>query len=315
MKTYVIIVLYYFYKHYYMSEKNNEIEVIDFEEPTTSKENNDTWSEPTKKNINIFDEFDTSDSLSEEISKVNKKENKDVYYYLSVMWKIFQITFFIFIFIFIFLFVYIYIQKDETVASKSYLNPVCEIMIWDSDLLVNGNCSSISYLEKHYKKELDDLKNTQATKIIKILPMVYEYENFTNTREVSFLLDKTKNRLDVIDVLSRFNALKNDFTGIEKKKLQCVNFEINVEEKILFAKCSTFLWWYDRVIWFSWNKNDSKARGSSISLANSFLNYIQKNNEYFSLVDRQKNFKVQDIASDSGYTNKTDFNLKLKINF
>jgi hypothetical protein len=58
-----------------------------------------------------------------------------------------------------------------------------------------------------------------------------------------------------------------------------------------------------------------------LSVANSFLNYLEKKQDNgFTLIDRQKLFEIVNVAWDSdiwrttGYTKKTTFNIKLRIN-
>jgi hypothetical protein len=78
------------------------------------------------------------------------------------------------------------------------------------------------------------------------------------------------------------------------------------------------------IVWFSWNteKKDEYVSWTSLSLANSFLNYIEKKKDSgFTIIDKQKLFEVEPVSWDSdiwrttGYTKKTTFNIKLKINF
>ena len=72
------------------------------------------------------------------------------------------------------------------------------------------------------------------------------------------------------------------------------------------------------IIWFSWDKNNESdsLSGTSISLANSFINYLEKNaKKYFLVVNRQKTFDLEDIDGNDWYTKKTSFDLNLKINF
>ena len=88
---------------------------------------------------------------------------------------------------------------------------------------------------------------------------------------------------------------------------------------ILSMKCQAFAWWYtSEIIWFSGNKNSKQdsLNGTSISIANSFINFLEKNaTKYFLVVERQKIFESQPVIWKDGYTNQTNFDLKLKINF
>jgi hypothetical protein len=84
-------------------------------------------------------------------------------------------------------------------------------------------------------------------------------------------------------------------------------------ENIFKARCEAFSAWYeDEIKWFD-GTDDFFIKGTSISIANSFLNFIEKNSDAFILLDRQKIFSSQNIIWDStGFTNKTIFYLKLK---
>jgi hypothetical protein len=54
---------------------------------------------------------------------------------------------------------------------------------------------------------------------------------------------------------------------------------------------------------------------TSISIANSFLNYIEKQSTVFSIVNKQKVFRSETILWEkTNFTNKTQFNLVLNYN-
>jgi hypothetical protein len=81
--------------------------------------------------------------------------------------------------------------------------------------------------------------------------------------------------------------------------------------------CIAYSAWYEKWIrWFDW-KNDIKSlvKWTSLSIANSFLNYINLESNIFIIIDRQKIFKSENIIwNKTGFTSKTRFNLKLKFN-
>jgi hypothetical protein len=79
--------------------------------------------------------------------------------------------------------------------------------------------------------------------------------------------------------------------------------------------CSAFSAWYEK--WFKWfdAESDNSIKWTSISIANSFLNYISKTSKIFIIEDRQKIFNSESIVWDkTDFTNKTTFSLKLKYN-
>jgi hypothetical protein len=54
-----------------------------------------------------------------------------------------------------------------------------------------------------------------------IIEKLYEVENFTKSKEVIFLLDKSSNKLKVLSILEEFDNLKNQFDNLDKEKIQC----------------------------------------------------------------------------------------------
>lgn len=286
------------------NEKNSE--VIDFSDVSAS-------SKKDKKKINIFDDFNTDKSLQEEVKWLKKKEEKDMFFYISIASKVLQISFFILFFIVLIWWIYVFIQKNEDINSQSFLDPVCGVFSWGVPN-PETNCASITYSNTYYKNKLEELKKSQVKEIVSILPAIYEKKSFENSKEVSFLLDKTEDRLKTLEIISEFDKLKNEYTWFEKRKITCENFSIDSSKNTLTANCSAYSKWYEWSIkWFSWEWK--LIKWTSISVANSFLNFIEKKSEYFSLIERQKIFKVENIIdSETAYTKKTDFKLKLKIN-
>ncbi|MDR1945361.1 MAG: hypothetical protein LBQ59_04830 [Candidatus Peribacteria bacterium] len=69
---------------------------------------------------------------------------------------------------------------------------------------------------------------------------LYEKENFLKSKDVTFLLDKSNNRLQIIEVLERFDSLKKDFLNVDKSRIQCRNIDINSVDKILNLTCDAY---------------------------------------------------------------------------
>lgn len=294
-----------------MSENKNEFETIDFS--VADNEVKNTSNKPDNKNI--FSEFNTDSSLQTEIKKI---EEKNKIYYLSISLKILQWIFLILVIVVWILLSYIFIQKSESFVDNISLNPICYIFNWDIWIIWSW-CSSVTVNNSSINTELNELYNSQTTSILSILPTIYETESFLNAKEVSFLVDKTENKLKVLDIIEKFDYFKNQFTWIEKKKLQCFDLEINQLNKILSMKCEAYSSWYSsEIIWFSWDKSAiwDFLNWTSISIANSFINFLNKNAwKYFLVIDRNKKFKSENVDWKDWYTNKTNFELKLKINF
>lgn len=279
--------------------------------------NSETSSVETSKNI--FDEFSTDSSLINEVEKLKEEQTKDMFYYLSMISKVFQKIFILILVFFIFSYWFIFIQKNETFSDNALIDSVC-FLFSDSSIEKpewTTYCSSISYVKSYYKNKLTLLKQEQSKKILENLVKIYEQENFTKTKEMSFLINKWKETSWILQILEKFNTLKNDFWWIDKSRIQCEKLEINFTNKTLNMKCISYSQWYERwIIWFSWKKNYDEIWWTSISIANSFLNYIEKNSSDFTLTERQKIFSSENVIWETNwYTNKTSFDVILKINF
>lgn len=287
--------------------ENNNFETIDFEEIKADEVKIETPK-------NIFSDFNTDTSL-ENIPLKQKKEN-DLIYKLNISLRIFQTLLVIIIIALILGFSYIFIQKDENSMDNTFLEPICFIFNWDIETTW---CPSISYTKQRVENELKEIWMKQSKMILSILPIIYERNNFLNTKEISFLKDKSLHKLEVLEVLEKFDYFKSEFTWYEKKKIRCKDITINSETKILSMKCEAYsASSISGIIWFSWDKNNEadSLSGTSISLANSFINYLEKNaKKYFLVVNRQKTFDLEDVDGNDWYTKKTSFDLNLKINF
>lgn len=287
-----------------MPENKNEFETIDF-----SAENNE------KNNVsNLFSDFNTDISMEKDLKE---KKDKNMFYYLQISLKIFQITTWIFVFILILFLSYIFVQKSENIVDNHYLDPICFILNGEVPVLWWG-CSSVTVNEKILDEEKNRIKEEYSKQVLWILPTVYETESFLNTKEVDFLVSKSKSKLKVLDILEKFDFYKSDFTWFDKKKIQCSEISIDWKNKILSMKCEAYAAWYTKIIWFSWDKTKEQdyVNWTSVSIANSFINFLEKNaKKYFLVIDRQKLFESEVLKWIDWYTNKTTFNLKLKINF
>ena len=258
---------------------------------------------------NIFEWFEKDDKLNQEVIEKEEGEKRDLMFYLFYISRTLEVLFFILFFIVIITYWYIVIQKNEWLNNSSSLDPFCGIVLWDIKN-TDTYCSSIYFLNKKYISELDDLRNKQATQIIQILKDVYEIENFTKSNEIEFLLSKKQDRLKVLDILEEFDNLKRIYEPIDKDKIKCNNILLT-EGNILSATCEASSSSFENVVWFNW-MNWPKVKGTSISLAMSFLNFIEKTSKNFILMDKQKVFSSENIVwDDDGFKNKTKFELKL----
>ena len=143
---------------------------------------------------------------------------------------------------------------------------------------------------------------------------VYFVSNFVLSKEIMFLLDKSENRLQPLDILSEFDALKNAFEPVNKAKIQCSNIDIQ-KNGTIDMMCEAYSSRWDRnIIGVSWStKQSTKTKGTSISIASSFINYIEKNAQGFVLVEKPKSFGYEEVVDGSGFTRKTPFNITLTV--
>lgn len=272
-----------------------------------------------EKSSNIFDDFNQDESLLEEVDQLKQERERDVYFYINKAGSTLQLTFVLLLLLLSILHWYIYVQNmvfaDEE-KDNQLLWPFCFVLLnWiDYDL---DFCTSVATLNQDYSNKLKSTKEDQITKLLSVIKTVYEIENFTKTKDVTFLKDKTDNKLKVLEIIKEFDDIKNEFAKVDKQTIQCKTLEIDQLSKVLSMTCDAYSAWYESWIrWFDW-KNDpnSLLKWTSLSIANSFLNYITLESKVFTIIDRQKLFKLENIVwSKTWFTNKTSFNLKLKYN-
>jgi len=68
----------------------------------------------------------------------------------------------------------------------------------------------------------------------------YALDNFLFSKEVSFLLNLKNSKLPVMDILNDFDVMKTDFTGLDKKIIDCTGFEVT-SDNILTTNCTAYL--------------------------------------------------------------------------
>lgn len=260
---------------------------------------------------NIFDEFETWE-LKEEFHAKKPKEKKDLYDYISMVAWILSTIFWIGLFVVWGIFWYVNIQENEELNDSSILNPVCSIVVWKTPLPNSWNCMSITAMETVYSKQLSELKWKQASEILSLLVEIYKTENFNKSKEVVFLNDRTKNKLKVLNILNKFDSLRYNYDPLNMQRIQCSGFNIT-DDLMLTTSCEAFSSNFEKDIkWFDGTDNE-KISGTSISVANSFLNYIDKQSEEFTLIDRQKSFNSERIFSEyTKFTKRTTFDLTLQ---
>lgn len=263
---------------------------------------------------NIFDEFSADEKIKKEVELKEKQKEKNIWYYISTLSNFFVVINMIILLIFIIIFWYIYIQKDETITDASYLTPICPIFV--SDQWNYENCSSVSSLINDYKTKNNNISKTYYEKNKELIEKIYQNFKFVDSKEVHFLISRTKNRLKVLEILSEFDKIKYQYSPLSKTIISCEGINIS-SDFTLNIKCSAYSWnWDDEILWYSWkNTWQDIVNGTSISVASSFINFIEKmENSNFFILEKPKQFNSIDIVNDYWYAKKTDFNLKLKYN-
>lgn len=277
-----------------------------------------SWEEKdvldTIDSSNIFDEFEAWE-LKEELKTNIPAEKKNMYDYLSIAAWLFSTIFWFSIFVVWGIYGYVNIQENSELDNSSILAPVCKVFIWDiPNVNTNWNCTSIAYLESKYSNDLKTLKSNQFSNSLALIEQIYKTENFLKSKEVVFLDTITKTKLRPLEILEAFDKLKYNYDNNLLERIQCSGFSIS-NDWILNASCEAFSGWYETNIkWFDGTDNQ-RVSGTSISIANSFLNYIEKQSDIFTLIDRQKTFKSEWVFDEYSYiTKKTSFGLQLQYN-
>jgi len=279
-----------------------------------------------KKTSNIFDDFDIDDELWKEVKNIQDKKDKDWYYYLNVIGNIIKYINLLFIILISLLYTYIYIQNIDTTTNNfkesQILDPICWVIL-GSKITHDNLCSSISYIKKQTDDKLKEEKKRLFIKEINMLPDFYKKDNFLNSKKTIFLLEKWANRLRPLDIISEFDDLKNKYEPLLKSRISCNNISIS-SDNILTASCfaysSWWEWWW--IVWFKWdpenidyqksNSNDF-VKWTSISIASSFINFLDRQDWKLYLLDKQRLFTIENyVNSDSIYTKRTPFIIKMK---
>lgn len=273
------------------------------------------WSSE-KRQENIFAEL--SGELDFWVDKNEKKEiiQKDKLYYIKLSWTIvWWINIWVFM-ILIFSWIFFYIQNNPHFQDKPFLDPFCTILLWEmQEKNTTTYCSSTAALYSYYTAENETLKQKIIDKLSWMINDTYIIENFIHSNEVQFLLANKNSRLTPLNMLNDFDRMKNDFSWSDKKQIQCKNIKINADFTMELS-CDVYSSsWEGWIIWYEWDRKSGVIQWSSISIAGSFLNFIEKNSKYnFQLLEKQRNFSAESVVWEWVYVKKTTLQLKLKYN-
>lgn len=267
-------------------------------------ENNNNFED-----LNIFNEISQNSFIKNE-KEIIKKE-KDIYDYLSFYSWIVKFFNYVLLIVIMLSWTYIYIQKSDVFYKSAYLNLFCPLFMWSeaSSYIAWENCSSIKTYNSEITETLNKLRQNYFTKIVDLVPKIYELTS-SNTKEKEFLISKTRDRLKVLTIIEEFEKLKTDYNYVDKNKILCNDIIID-SENVFKANCEAYSTEWDEIVW---NDANEKINGTSISVAVSFLNYIQTKSSNFTLVNKQKNFS-QEQSNYWFYIYKTGFKLEMKYNW
>lgn len=283
---------------------------------------NTTENKESNYSDNIFKELSWELDFGKEEIKQEEVIEKWKEYYIRNTVSILSIVNIVLLILFVLLVWYTKAQKNSENYSKSFLDPFCFVILWDLQEKNTWDfCSSVSALLLDYENKTIELKKEITDKLSAITWDLYTIENFVNSKEVSFLMSNKMNKLKVLDILNDFDRLKNDFSAWDKKLINCKEIKIS-GDNIIDMTCEVFSSSWERVdnngglwiIWDTWDRKSSLIEWTSISLAASFINFIEKNSSYnFQVVEKQKIFDSE-VVWEWPYVKKTKIELKLKYN-
>ena len=257
---------------------------------------------------NIFEDFKADTKLWKEIKDQEQKAAKDMFYYLKIFTGWFKVINLIAILCVCVFLLYSFFQNRESFENYSFLSPVCNLFLWDVGSDVSG-CYWLTSFSNKIDQDIKVKKEAQFERVLPLFEHVYELDNFTNSREVSFLLDTSESRLRPLKILSAFDVLKNKFEPIDKSKIQCFDLVIR-DDMTLSARCEAYSSDWDSDIT---GIDNSKSSGTSISVASSFIDFLENTAwSQFSVISKQKVFDFETVSGNGIYTKKTNFDLELR---
>lgn len=246
---------------------------------------------------NIFEEiasnFESDLDSNEETQEMPPEIKK-----LDIIAKVLLASLITFSVIVVFMFSYIWFQNSE-VRNTFLPSSVCWVFSGDANVDNSKGCSSVTALNKDYEQKLNTEKFEILDKTLKLIPDTYEVEDFMNSKEVIFLLDKTKNKVRPLEILEAFDDIKNKFSSIWKSDVECQNIIINDNEEI---EVDCVIYSYD------WQ---SDINWTSQSLAALFQLEFEKSNDFL-LLEKQRKFSSSPVFDKPLVSRKTDLHLRLK---
>lgn len=268
--------------------------------PEESKKNQDVWS--------IFDDFSIDENLKKEVKKQESKIPKDIFFYVSKVNILFSSINLIWILLLIVLFWYIFTQRLSSPWMYSFLEPLCTVFVWRSDIY-NSWCSSVTYTLDEYKKVLENEEKSQIERITPLIQEIYAIEDFFSSRRVSFALDTSISRIRPLEIIEAFDSLQSEFAPIDKLEVFCPQISIDADGIIEFT-CQSHSSNWDRSLTRLQDgirMQSDDVGGTSISKAINFIDFIENSpGSRFRIVQRPLSFSAQSVQFWN-YTRRTTF--------
>lgn len=263
--------------------------------------------------LNIFDDFSIDDELKKEVKQGETKREKNGIFYLQVFSNFFKGINLILGVFFIFAGSYVYIQNNEDFYDSASLDIICPLLLWDV-MFDEWSCGSVWSMLSIYTWKEKTITQDYYVKILNSVSDAYSISNYLFSKEVRFLLWKTEDRLDVLAIISEFDKIKNIFEPINKWKIKCQNIEI-IKSGVMKIRCAAFSsQWDGRIIGPSGKTNwQDTVYGTSISIASSFINYLEKKSNNFFVLEKPTSLWFEEIVGLWWYTRKTVFDITLQF--
>jgi hypothetical protein len=97
----------------------------------------------------------------------------------------------------------------------------------------------VSSLISEYENNNKTINDKYYKQNLPLIKTIYENFSFIDSKEVSFLINKTRDKLRVLEILSEFDKLKNTFSPLSKTIIKCENINIS-SDFIIDIQCSTY---------------------------------------------------------------------------
>lgn len=190
---------------------------------------------------------------------------------------------------------YIFIQNRA--FDLNIFSAYCSPFIWNVE--IDKWCKSITKYLDIYDEEIKKKKHLYTHSVAKVFEKKYSIDNFWESKDVSFLLDVSESKTDVVKILTEFDKIKNSFTSVDKLSVKCSSIELK-KWNLLSVSCDVYSYVWDNERW-----------GTSITIAAKLQEELDWSPN-FEVLKKQKVFSSERVSGDSFYTQKTTIVLDLK---